>query len=74
MSVGSELLNRLLSSEVGGQPLPLFHRNPGLIDTIDGVARRIGRTANTIDADMKDLVNVGLLIRLILSSNTLKAF
>lgn len=54
-------MNRLLSSEMKGDILVLFHKNPGLIDNIDGVARRIGRTASTVESDVKDLVNLGVL-------------
>lgn len=61
MTGESELLRRLLASEVKGELLLLFHKNPGLIDTLDGVARRIGRTANTIEADAGDLLNLGIL-------------
>ncbi len=39
----------------------LFHRNPGLIDTVDGVAKRIGRTASGIESDVKELVKLGVL-------------
>lgn len=61
MSEGSQILSRLLSSEVKGDLLLLFHKNPGLIDTIDGVARRIGRKANTIEADLRELATLGVL-------------
>ena len=61
MSQGSEILNRLLSSEVKADPLVLFHKNPGLIDSMDGVARRIGGRTNSIEADVKDLVDLGIL-------------
>ena len=61
MSVGDKILSRLLSSEVKGDLLVLFHKNPGLIDTMDGVARRIGRTTNVIESDIKDLMDLGLL-------------
>ena len=61
MSKASELMNRLLSSEVKGDLLILFHKNPGLIDTIDDVARRIGRTTSIVESDVKDLVDLGLL-------------
>jgi len=54
-------MNRLLSSEVKGDLLILFHKNPGLIDTIDDVARRIGRTTSIVESDVKDLVDLGLL-------------
>jgi len=41
----------------------LFHNNPGLTDSIEGVARWIGRTASEIEADVKDLVDLGLLVK-----------
>ena len=40
---GGALLRRLLSSEVKAELLVLFHKNPELIDTVEGVARRILR-------------------------------
>ncbi len=61
MSEGNELLSRLLSSEVKADLLVLFHKNPGIMDTMDGVARRIGRTANVVESDVEDLVKLGLL-------------
>lgn len=61
MSEGSELMTRLLSSEVKGDLLVMFHKNPGIMDTMDGVARRIGRTASVVEADVEDLVKLGLL-------------
>ena len=56
-----QILSELLASEIRGDLLTLFHRNPGLIDTIDGVARRIGRTAVAIESDVKDLAKLGVL-------------
>jgi len=61
MSEVAQMLATLLSSEVKGDLLTLFHRNPGLLDSIDGVARRIGRTGTTIEQDVKSLVNLGVL-------------
>ena len=61
MSEGSELLSRLLSSEVKADLLVMFHKNPGIMDTLDGVARRIGRTASVVETDVEDLVKLGLL-------------
>ncbi len=58
-----ELLDRLLSSDVRAELLALFHKSPGLIDRIDGVARRIGRTASEIQADVKALTDLGILSR-----------
>jgi hypothetical protein len=55
------ILQRLLSSDVKADLLVLFHKNPGLIDTMDGIARRIGRLANAVEAEIRDLVAMGLL-------------
>jgi len=56
-----EIVSRLLSSEVKGDLLVLFHQNPGLIDTFEGVALRIGRRADNIENDVKDFLDLGLL-------------
>jgi len=61
MSDPQKIIDILLSSEIKGELLILFHRNPGLVDTIDGVARRIGRTGHSIDNDVQSLVNLGVL-------------
>ena len=58
---GGELLGRLLSSVTKAELLTLFHRNPGLIDTADGVALRIGKKGNVILQDLTDLVSIGAL-------------
>jgi hypothetical protein len=58
---GSEILSTLLGSEVRGDLLVLFHRNPGLIDTVDGVARRIGRTTVAVIPEVKELLVLGVL-------------
>src|SRR5215467_755123 len=56
-----QVISTLLGSEVRGDLLVLFHRNPGLIDTIEGVARRIGRTPSAIQSDVRELVRLGVL-------------
>ena len=58
-----EIYSKLLSSDTKADLLALFHNNPGLSDTIEGVAGRIGRTASEIKADVKDLVDLGLLVK-----------
>jgi len=58
---GGEILSTLLASEVRGDLLILFHKNPGLIDTVDGVARRIGRTTITVISDLRELLQIGIL-------------
>lgn len=55
------ILERLLSSDVKADLLVLFHKNPGLIDTMEGIGRRIGRMTSAVDAEIRDLVEMGLL-------------
>lgn len=57
----ARMLETLLASETTGDLLVLFHRNPGLIDTLDSIARRIGRAGNAIEEDVRCLVNLGIL-------------
>ncbi len=54
-------MSTLLASEVRGDLLILFHKNPGLIDTVDGIARRIGRTTVAVISDVRELLQLGLL-------------
>jgi len=56
-----EMLSTLLASEIRGDLLVLFHKNPGLIDTVDGIARRIGRTNIAVISDVRELMQLGLL-------------
>jgi hypothetical protein len=59
----SQLIEKLMASEVKMDILVLFHNNPGLIDKTEAVARRIGRTAAEIEAGLKDLTDLGVLVR-----------
>src|SRR3989442_14017307 len=61
MSAPNRLFQLMLSSEVKGDLLVLFHKNPGLMDSLDGVARRIGRVGTAIQADVRDMVNLRVL-------------
>jgi DNA-binding transcriptional ArsR family regulator len=58
---GKDLLERLLSSEAKGEMLTLFHKNPGLVDTVDGIGRRVGKSKEQIEVDVKDFVEMGIL-------------
>jgi predicted transcriptional regulator len=59
----SEVLEKLLSSDVKLSILELFHDNPGLLDRLEGVALRIGRHASEVEKDVKDLLDIGILQR-----------
>lgn len=61
MKTGKDVLERLLTSEAKGEILTLFHKNPGLVDTLDGVSRRVGKSKEQIEGDMYDFVELGIL-------------
>jgi predicted transcriptional regulator len=54
-------ISKLLGSDVKLEILALFHENPELTDRIDGVSRRIGRNTTEIEAEVKDLLDIGVL-------------
>jgi predicted transcriptional regulator len=54
-------ISKLLGSDVKLEILALFHKNPELTDRIDGVSRRIGRDVGEIEAEVKDLIDIGVL-------------
>lgn len=55
----TELTVRLLDSKVKAELRVLFHKNHGLIDIMESIARRIGRTANAIERTSQILLNSG---------------
>jgi len=55
------IIETLLASQTKGELLILFHKNPGLIDTLEGIARRIGKTAKSIEQDVNDFVKLDIL-------------
>lgn len=59
--VPEKMLEMLLASETRGELLILFHKNPGLIDTMEGIARRIGKTARAIEQEVNDFIRLGIL-------------
>ncbi len=68
---GDELFDRLLSSTNKVEIMILFHKNPNLIDHIEGVSRKIGVSPNLIEADIQDLVDLGVLKARKVGKNTL---
>jgi hypothetical protein len=57
----SDALSTLLSSSNKADLLVLFHRNPGLIDTIEGIARRLGKNGGAIARDVSELADDSIL-------------
>jgi hypothetical protein len=52
---------KILDSDIKSDLLTLFYNSPGVIDTMDGVAWRIGLQGKDIEKDVKELVEIGLL-------------
>jgi hypothetical protein len=51
----------LLSSDTKVELLKLFQANPSLVDSIEGVALRMGKTPEAIKSDVEELVDLGIL-------------
>lgn len=61
MGAERSVIERLLDSEIKAELLILFHKNPGLQETVDGIARRLGRPTAQVEKEFQDLVKLGLL-------------
>jgi hypothetical protein len=59
----SRVLDKLLSSDVKLEILALFHNDPGPIEGVEGVARRIGRSLSETEKGVQDLLDIGILQR-----------
>ena len=58
---GQGYLDILLGSEVRVDLMTLFHKNPGIMDTIEGLARRIGYLPEAIRNDLEAILNLGVI-------------
>lgn len=63
MSTSIEIVNTILSSVNTVELMKLFQKNPNLIDTMEGVAKRIGQTASQVENDVNKLVDLGVLVK-----------
>lgn len=61
MKRSMKLFERLLDTDVKADLLTLFHNNANLSDTPEGLARRIGRSAEEVQREVEDLVELGIL-------------
>ena len=55
------IFEKLMGSEVKAELLILFHNEPEITDTLDGLAKRINKDVKTVKDDVEDLVELGLL-------------
>jgi len=56
-----ELSEKLIGTEIKAEVLHLFHMNPGILDTVDGIARRVGRMPKDVETEIQPLVELGVL-------------
>jgi len=56
-----ELMEKLMGTEIKAELLRLFHMNPGILDTVEGIARRIGRMPKDVETEISTLVELGVL-------------
>lgn len=50
-----------ISSERKARLVVFFHENPGIIETLEGLSRRLGMTPDTLSKDIRDHLELGLL-------------
>ena len=60
-SSAENYLDVLLASEVRAELVALFHKNPGIMDTSEGIARRIGLVSGAVSPDLEELTKFGVL-------------
>jgi len=56
-----ELMEKLMGTEIKAELLRLFHMNPGILDTVEGIARRVGRMSKNVETEISTLVELGVL-------------
>lgn len=56
-------LDILLANEVRVDIMTLFHKNPGIMDSVEGLARRIGSVPEAIASDIDEIVKLGVVAK-----------
>ncbi len=54
-------LKELVSTAGKRQVMTLFHRNPGLIATLNGLSLMVGESPSDIEKDVEELMRIGIL-------------
>jgi len=54
-------MEKLMGTEIKAELLRLFHMNPGILDTVEGIARRVGRMSKNVETEISTLVELGVL-------------
>ncbi|MDD5502702.1 MAG: hypothetical protein PHH26_04465 [Candidatus Thermoplasmatota archaeon] len=50
-----------ISSDMKCQVLVFFHNNPGVVETLEGLAKRMGVSVEALEKEISDHVTLGLL-------------
>lgn len=50
-----------VDSDLKAQVVVFFHNNPGVIETMEGLARRLGTSVEALRRDLADHIRLGLL-------------
>jgi hypothetical protein len=53
----------LLASEMRADLMTLFHKNPGIMDTPEGIARRMGHLQEAIQPDLDEISKLGVITK-----------
>lgn len=56
-----QYLEILLATEIRVDLMTLFHKNPGIIDTSEGIARRIGLLKETVQPELEEIAKLGVI-------------
>jgi predicted transcriptional regulator len=60
---GQKYLDILMGSETRVDLLTLFHKNPGIMDTQAGIARRLGLVSEAIQYDLDEISKLGIITK-----------
>jgi predicted transcriptional regulator len=58
-----DYLDILLATEVRVDLMTLFHKNPGIMDTSEGIARRIGYLPEAVQTDLDEISKLGVITK-----------
>ena len=56
-----KLLEVWVATDLKAQVVVFYHNNPGVIETMEGLARRIGTSVETLQGEIADHIQLGLL-------------
>ncbi len=70
----SKTMDLWVASDLKIQSLMFFHDNPGVIETLEGLAKRLGTNAQSLRKDIADHITLGIIQERKTSGYTLLVF